>query len=228
MCFGTGCGFVLLFWLGCAVCAVGLGFRPICHLSWLGLWGVRGCVRAPPVPRRSRLECAVWVFVWARVSAAPRPSWLGCRGVRAFVRVPRLRPAIPRGVACVCVCFSVSSALRFFPGLVVGGLVASSVRRVCFPSPSWGPRVAWGCAGVAGGGVCPPPPLCFLCFLFFEGGGWSCRVVGLWCPSLAVPVLGLVLTLPIPCLFWLRFCVFFFFRSALARRKMSSNYALWI
>ena len=45
--------------LGFAVFAVGLGFRPAPLLSWFGLWDVRGYVRAPPAPRRSRFWCAV-------------------------------------------------------------------------------------------------------------------------------------------------------------------------
>ena len=48
---------------GFAAFAVGLGFRPAPHHSWLGFRGVRGCVRALPVPRLSRLGCAVWVCV---------------------------------------------------------------------------------------------------------------------------------------------------------------------
>ena len=53
----------LLSRLGFAVFGVALGFRPAPHDSWLGFWGVRGCVRAAPVPRRSRLGRAVWACV---------------------------------------------------------------------------------------------------------------------------------------------------------------------
>ena len=49
--------------LGFVVFVVGLGFSLAPHHSWLGLWGVRGCVGASPVPRRSRLGCAVCVCV---------------------------------------------------------------------------------------------------------------------------------------------------------------------
>ena len=45
------------------VCVVGLGFRPAPRLSWLGLWDVRGRVRALPAPRRSWFRCAVWACV---------------------------------------------------------------------------------------------------------------------------------------------------------------------
>ena len=109
LCLGPGCGWVwhsvtppvlagvlggcvwvrfkwssLLCRLGFVVFAVGLGFRPAPHLSWLGIWDVRGCVRAPPAPRRSRFRCAVWACV------------LGS----AF----RLRLATPWGGVGVCVC----------------------------------------------------------------------------------------------------------------------------
>ena len=78
--------------LGFAVFAVGLRFRPLSHHSWLGFGGVRGCVRAPPVPRRSRLGCAVWVcmlgfglasrWLWGGFKVASR--WLR-RALRCFV-----------------------------------------------------------------------------------------------------------------------------------------------
>ena len=93
--------------LGFAVSAVGLGVRPASHHSWVRCWGVRGCVRAPPVLRRSGFRCAVW----ACVLAAP-----------------------------------------------------------------------------------PPPPL--WCFLFFRVV--VCRVMALWCRSLAVPVLNLVVSVSPP------------------------------
>ena len=76
--------------LGFAVFAVGLWFRPAPHLSWLGFWDVRGCVRALPAPRRSRFWCAVWACV------------LGSRF--------RLRPASPLGGVGVCVCLCASPA----------------------------------------------------------------------------------------------------------------------
>ena len=49
--------------LGFAVIAAGLGFRPASHHSWLRFLGVRGCVQGPPVVRRSRFGCAVWLCV---------------------------------------------------------------------------------------------------------------------------------------------------------------------
>ena len=49
--------------LGFTVFAVGYWFRPAPQLSWLGFWDARGCVHAPPAPRRSRFCCAVWACV---------------------------------------------------------------------------------------------------------------------------------------------------------------------
>ena len=67
------------------------------------LAGGLGCVcfgmRAPPVPRRPRLGCAVWVYV----------LWLGIR----------LRPAIPGWVVGVCVSVC---ALRPYPAISCWGL----------------------------------------------------------------------------------------------------------
>ena len=137
--------------LGFAVFAVGLGFQPAPHLSWLGFWNVRGCVRAPPAPRRYRFWCAVW--------------------------------------ACV-----LGSGFRLHAASPWGGVVGVCVRSCVCPAC---PRHSWGAA--CGAGVCgccrwwgvpPPPPL----RLFFLGGA-------LWCPSLVVPVLGLVVSVPPSLLF---------------------------
>ena len=138
-----------LSWLEFAVFAVGLGFRLVSHHSWLGFWGVRGCVRTPPVPHRSRLWCAVWVCV------------LGLRF--------RLRPSTPgRGVG-VCACLCARPARSPAPagrgcgeGVCAGALVAAALRHawlgcwgvcvfVCAPRlypvlPGWGVRcgrVCW-------------------------------------------------------------------------------------
>ena len=59
--------------LGFVVFAVGLGFWLAPHHSLLGLRGVRGCVRALRVPRRSRFGCAVWVCV-LRLGFRLRPA----------------------------------------------------------------------------------------------------------------------------------------------------------
>ena len=206
--------------LGFAVFVVGLGFRPAPHHSWLGFWGVRGCVRAPPVPRRSRFGCEVWACVlgfefrlrpatprefvwvcvclcarpawspassglgcdagvcaWARVAAAPRHSWLRCWGLCVFVFAPRLYPAIP---GWVVLCGRASSALvsavprpSWFGCWGVCAFVRVPRLRPALPGV---PPVARGCAGVAVGGVCPPPSP-----LFFFGRGASWRVVSWLC-----------------------------------------------
>ena len=48
------CGVVLGVWAGVSAAP---------RHSWLGRWGVRVCVPAPPVPRHSWPGCAAWVFV---------------------------------------------------------------------------------------------------------------------------------------------------------------------
>ena len=157
LCLGPGCGWVwvsitqpvlagvlggcvwvrsvassLICRLGFVVVVIGLGFRPAAHLSWLGISNARGCVRAPPAPRRFRFGCVVWACV------------LGS----GF----RLRPATPWGGVRVCVC---SCALPCgLLHLLVGGAVQGCVlvRAPClFPAfPGWGVlcgRACW--AGVS-------------------------------------------------------------------------------
>ena len=170
VCLGSG--------LGCAPSLLAGVLGSVCVLvraplvprhSQLVCWGVR--VRAPlvPPPLLARL-CGVGVCAWARVLAAPRHSWLGCWDLCVFVCVPRLVPATPGGVVCVCVWIWVLSALRFFLAWVFGR-VAWCVRRVRFPSPSGGGACGVG-AGVAVGGVCRPPiPFCFFFFWAAGGGG---------------------------------------------------------
>ena len=76
------------------VCGAGVGVsaRVLAALrhSWLGCWGVRVCVPAPPVPRHSWLGCAAWMCVLG----------LGFR----------LRPATPGWGVGVCVCCCARSA----------------------------------------------------------------------------------------------------------------------
>ena len=109
---------------GLEVFAVGLGFWPAPHLSWLGIWDVRGCVRAPPAPCRSRSRCAVWACVLgsgfrlrlatprggvgvcvcsrARPSWSPvPPGWGCCAGVCGWCRAP---PLLAGALGCVFVC----------------------------------------------------------------------------------------------------------------------------
>ena len=49
--------------LGFVTYAGGLGFWLAPYNSWVGFWGVNGCVRAPPVLRRFQLGCALCVCV---------------------------------------------------------------------------------------------------------------------------------------------------------------------
>ena len=63
--------------------------------SWLGCWGVRVCVPAPPVPRHSWPGCAAWVCVLG-LGFRLRPATPGRGvGVCVFVCVPPLYPATP-------------------------------------------------------------------------------------------------------------------------------------
>ena len=117
------------------------GARGVCSWAWVlacippflvGVWAVRGCVRALPVPRHSRLGSVVWVFVLClgcgcappllagvlggvRVCVCapslPRHSWLGC-AVWVCVLGPGLwlRPSTPGWGVGVCVCLCARSA----------------------------------------------------------------------------------------------------------------------
>ena len=140
----------------------------------------------------------------AWVGAAPRRSWLGRRGVCVFVGAPRLFPAFPSwGVLCGRACWARVSAV---------------------PRPSW--LGCWGVCAVLPV-LCLPPPFLggslwrggvqvLRFFLFFWGG--ACRILALWCPSLAVPVSGLVVSvLPSP-LFRAALLAFFFRPSVVCVR----------
>ena len=117
--------------LGSVVFAVGLGFRPAPHHSWLGFWGVCGCVRAPPVTRRSHFGCAVWACV------------LGFGLL--------LRPATPRGGVGVCVCLCARPAWSPAPpGWGCGAGLCAWAWVAAAPRHSW-----LGCWGV-GVFVCAP------------------------------------------------------------------------
>ena len=128
-------------------------------------WGVGACVclcaRPTCSPPRLAGVCGVGVCAWARVLTVPRHSWLGCWGVCLFGHVPRFYPAIPGRLVCVCV------GLRFVCSPVFSWLGCwGAWPLVCAAFLSHhllgGPPVAWGCAGIAVGGVCPPPsPFCF-------------------------------------------------------------------
>ena len=212
-------------------------FRPVPCTAWLGmrcrgvclglcysrapplLAGVLGCVcvcvRAPLVPSHSCPGCAVWACVAGSGFGCALPllvGVLGCVCVRACALLAPRRS----WRAGVCVRGFGLCPLSGFPGFLawVLGRPASCVRRVCFPSTSGGPPVAWGCAGVAVGGVCPPP-LPFHFFLFGEGGrrGVSCR--GFFVSVAGCPGLGSGgCRPPLPSLSGCAFvcCLFFFFR----------------
>ena len=171
-CVWVGAVSSLFCWLGIVVFVVGLGFWPAPHLSWLGLWDVRGCVRALRAPRRSRFRCAAWACVlgsgfrlrpaspWGGVgvclgSCAP-PAWspapLGwgcCAGLCGWGRAPRLL-AGASGCVCVCAC-------------------APLVPRL-----SWPGCAAWACLLGSGLGCAPPFLVGLLGCVFSLGGGVLC------------------------------------------------------
>ena len=124
--------------LGFAVFAVGLGFPPAPHLSWLGLWDVCGCVRSPPAPRRSRFWCAVWACV------------LGSGFWRCW-----------EVLGCVCACVPVPRGLLH---LLVGGAVRGCVGGPglvpCPATPAWG---VGACVGLCAPPACTPPFLAGVC-----------------------------------------------------------------
>ena len=166
--------------LGFVVFAVGLGFWPAPHLSWLGVWDVRGCVRALPAPHRSGFWCAVWACVlgsgfrlrpatpWGGVGVCVRscarsawspapPGWGCCAGVCCWCPAPA---TLAGASGCVCVC----------------------ARAPLVPRLSWLGCAVWAC--VLGPGLgCAPPFLVGLSGVFFLGGGrvllWLCGV-GRW------------------------------------------------
>ena len=166
--------------LGFVVFAVGLGFRPAPHLSWLGIWDVRGCVRALPARRRSRFRCAVWACVqgsgfrlrsatpwggvWVCVCSCARPAWC---------------PAPPGWGCCAGVC-GWCHALPLLAG--ASGCVCVCARAPLVPRLSWLRCAVWAC--VLGPGLgCAPPFLVGLSggVVFFWGRVllWLCGV-GRW------------------------------------------------
>ena len=137
---------------------------------WLGCWGVRVCVPAPPVPRHSWRGFAAWVCVLGlgfRLHPAT-PGW-GV-GLCVSVCVPPLYPATPGWGVGLCVCWSGRSACtpRLLAGVRTVGVcvwaqVSAAPRHswlgrwavcvlVCVPSlypatPGWGVRCGCVCLG---------------------------------------------------------------------------------
>ena len=80
--------------LGFAVFVVGVRFRSAPLLSWVGFRDMRGCVRAPPAPCRSRFWLAVWACVLGSgFRLLPASPWGGVAGVCVRLCVC---PACPR------------------------------------------------------------------------------------------------------------------------------------
>ena len=127
-----------------------------------------------------------------------------------------LLPAVPgSGVRCRRVCWGPGCGCT--PPLRGEVLLGRACGRACAPlAPALpvGPPVARGCAGVAVGGVCPPPsPLVF----FLGGGGFVVSVAG--CPGLASR--GLCPPIPsLPGLVVCCLCFFSFFQRGVCPRVL--------
>ena len=172
-----GCGF------SAGVCAWAWVAAAPRH-SWLGCW--RLCVflcvpRLYPALPGWGVRCGR--VSWGSGSGCARHCWLGSWGVCPFVRVLRFYPAIPGGVVCVCV------DLGFVcPPAWMLWRVAPCVRRVRFPSPSWGAACGVGvCRSCCGGSLSPPLQFCVVFSLGCGGHVWF---LALSCPGLVVSVAG--------------------------------------
>ena len=193
---GWGCGAGVCAWAWVAAAP---------RHSWLGCWGVCVFVCAP------RLYPATpgWGVRCGRVCLG---SGFGCAppllvGASGCVCVCACAPLLPRHSwrRGVCVC----GGLGFVCSLVFSWLGCwGAWPLVCAASVSrhilGGAPVAWGCVGVAVGGVCPPasPPL----FLSGCGGGCGFVVSVAGCPGLGSRGLGTPFPSRSSCAF-----VFFFF-----------------
>ena len=180
-----GFGFRLppcLSWLGCwdvcvlvcalclyppplgGVCGVGVGVwawvLAAPRHSSLGCWGVRVCVRVPPVLRNSWLGCAVWVSVLGLgflLRPAP-PGW----GVGVCVCWCGHSPCTPPLLAGVCgVGVGVwAQVFRCAPPLLAGlcGCVCVCVCAPPVPRHSWLGCAAWVCVFGVGFRLRPATP----------------------------------------------------------------------
>ena len=149
-------------WLGCAVwvCVFRLGFqlRPATPGWGVGVC-VCSCARPPCTPPLLAGVRCVRVYVWARVSAAPRHSWLGCWGVCVLVCVLLPYPASPGwGVRFGCVCLG--SGFGCAPPLLAGrfGCVCARVRALLTPCHSWLGCAVWLCVFGLGFWLRPATP----------------------------------------------------------------------
>ena len=127
--------------------------------SWLGCWGVRVCVPAPPVPRHSWPGCAAWVCVLG-LGFRLRPATPGWGvGVCVVVCVPPLYPATPGwGVRWGCVCLG--SGFGCTPPLLAGvlGCVCAGVGAPLAPRHSWLGCAPWVCVFGLGFRLHPATP----------------------------------------------------------------------
>ena len=135
--------------------------------SWLGCWGVRVCVPAPPVCRHSWPGCAAWVCV-LELGLRLRPATPGRGvGVCVFVCVPPLYPAapgwgVPWGRVCLGSGFSCTQPL-------LAGMLGCVCACVLAPLPtrhSWLGCALWVCVFGLGFRLRPATP------------GWGVRC---WC-----------------------------------------------
>ena len=210
VCLGTVCGVVPLLPAGvCGVCGWALvsACTPTCVIRDMGRAWLRA--RSACTPPFLVLVCGVGARAGVWVLAAPRNSLGRCRGVCVHVCPPRVvsctswlavlcggvwlvpRPATPCWCAGVCVCLCARPACfpPFLAGVCCVGVPAGLGSRLC------------------------PALLGWVVGVFFFGGG-ACHVLALWCRSLAVPVPGLVVSVPPSPLFPAGLLALFFFRPS--------------
>ena len=127
--------------------------------SWLGCWGVRVCVPAPPVPRHSWPGCAALVCVLG-LGFRLRPATPGWGvGVCVFVCMPLLYPPLLAGVRpWVCVCLG--SGFGCTPPLLAGvlGCVGAGVGALLALRHSWLGCAPWVCVFGLGFWLHPATP----------------------------------------------------------------------
>ena len=117
--------------------------------------------------------------VWTEVLIALRLSWLGF-------------------VVRVCsfgYCLHSSSSLS---GLGVGACGLLGAPRLFAVTFWWGYLWRGGVRDMPWVRFVPPPPLLFFFYVWAGGGFHPCRDWVLWCPALPAPVLGPLLSVPLP------------------------------